>query len=71
MPRVVRTAQAKLDAVNIWCYMAEDNEAAADGLIDQIGDRLQQLAAFAESGEAVSYLRSDVRRSTIGNRTMK
>ena len=43
MPRILRTPEAKIDAAEIWCYIAEDNEAAADKLIDQIEDRLAML----------------------------
>ena len=61
------TPLAKLDAAEIWCYIAKDNEAAADKLIDQIEERLTMLAQYPEAGEAVDYIRPDVRRSTIGN----
>ena len=67
MPRISRTPQAKLDAAEIWYYIAQDNEAAADKLIDQIEDRLKMLAQFPEAGEAVPYIRPDVRRSTVDN----
>ncbi len=67
MPRIARTPQAKLDAAEIWCYIAKDNAAAADKLIDQIEERLKMLAQFPESGETVEYIRPNVRRSTIRN----
>ncbi len=67
MPRILRTPEAKIDAAEIWCYIAEDNEAAADKLIDQIEDRLAMLAQHRTAGESVEYIRPDVRRSVVGN----
>ncbi len=67
MPRIVRTALAKLDAADIWCYIANDNEEAANKLIDQIDDRLTMLIKHPHAGESVEYIRPDVRRSVVGN----
>lgn len=67
MPRIERTSPAKIDAAEIWCFIAEDNEAAADKLIDQIDERLTSLAQMPLSGEPVEYIRPDVRRSSLGN----
>jgi toxin ParE1/3/4 len=67
MPRIGRTPLAKTDAAEIWCYVAKKSEAAADGLIDRIEERLAMLADSPEAGETVAYIRRDVRRSTVGN----
>ena len=67
MPSILRTPEAKIDAAEIWCYIAEDNEAAADKLIDQIEDRFAMLAQHRTTGESVEYIRPDVRRSVVGN----
>ncbi len=67
MPSILRTPEAKIDAAEIWCYIAEDNEAAADKLIDQIEDRFTMLAQHRTAGESVEYIRPDVRRSVVGN----
>ena len=56
MPRILRTPEAKIDAADIWCYIAEDDEAAADRLIDQIEDRLAMLAQHRTAGESVEYI---------------
>ena len=67
MPRIERSPLAKADAVGIWRYIAADNVAAADNVIDAIEARLQQLAQFPESGELVAFIRDDVRRVTVGS----
>ena len=67
MPRIERAARAETDAVEIWVYIARDNEAAADGMIDQIESRLASLSRMPLSAEAVPYIDPDVRRSSVGN----
>lgn len=67
MPRIDRTPLAKTDAAEIWYYIAQDNVTAADKIIEQFEERFQMLAQMPLSGEAVEYIRADVRRSTIGN----
>jgi toxin ParE1/3/4 len=67
MPRIVRSPLAKLDAVEIWEYVARDNERAADKLIDQFEARLRMLADHPNAGESVDYIRPDVCRSVVGN----
>lgn len=66
MPRIIRTSLAKLDATEIWCYISDDNEAAADKVIDQIDERITMLAGYPNAGETVEYIRPDVRRSVVG-----
>ena len=55
------------DAADIWCHIADDNESAADRLIDQFDERLAMLAEHPLAGESVDYIRPDVRRSVVGN----
>jgi toxin ParE1/3/4 len=47
MPRgmareIVRRPQAHLDLVEIWSFIAEDNEAAADRMLDRFEDVLRK-----------------------------
>ena len=39
MPRIARTQLAKIDAIEIWCFIAEHSEAAADRIIEPLEDR--------------------------------
>ena len=38
---ILRRPQARLDLIDIWNYIADDNEAAADRMLDRIGGVLQ------------------------------
>ena len=67
MPRIERTPRAETDAMAIWAYIARDNDAAADKLIDRIDDHLSSLAHMPKSAEAVPHIGNDVRRSSVGN----
>ncbi len=67
MPSIKRTSKARTDAVEIWAYIARDNDAAADDLIDDIERRLESLARMPLSAEAVPFIGDQVRRSSIGN----
>jgi toxin ParE1/3/4 len=62
MPEVTRSPEAAQDLLEIWQYIADDNEAAADKLLDEI-DRASKMlarnpAAGRERPELVPRLRS-------------
>lgn len=44
MARVSRTARAEEDLIEIWTYIAQDNLAAADRVLDRIDTLCEQLA---------------------------
>lgn len=67
MSRVERSSRAKVDATEIWAYVAQDNIDAADHLIDRIEQRLSELTLMPMSAEAVPYLEKNVRRASVGN----
>jgi toxin ParE1/3/4 len=67
MPHVIRTARAKRDLAEIWHYIATDNIAAADRLIDSFDASIQLLAEHPGLGPARSYLGRDVRTFPVGN----
>ncbi|RUL86978.1 type II toxin-antitoxin system RelE/ParE family toxin [Tautonia sociabilis] len=50
MGRIVRSAAAERDLIEIWAYIAEDNLEAADRLLDKLNDTLQTLAEHPEMG---------------------
>src|SRR5690348_2664568 len=66
MPRIVRTFPARDDLRQIWLYVADRNETAADSLIDRFERTLQMLARHPLVGEAVPQIRPDLRRFTVG-----
>jgi toxin ParE1/3/4 len=51
-PRLRRTAQAEEDLIDIWAYIASDNPAAADRLLDILDEKSQALARNAQIGMA-------------------
>jgi toxin ParE1/3/4 len=64
---VTRTSRAEEDLIEIWLYVAQDNPAAADQLLDRIDARLQQLSSMPLSGPSRDDLLPGVRHLVIGN----
>lgn len=67
MPRIRRTFPARDDLRQIWAYVAQDNETAADNLIDEIESTLSLLARNPRLGQSVEQYRAELRRFTVGN----
>ena len=67
MARVFQTPQAELDLLDIWLFIAEDNETAADGFIRKIGERCTQLAEDPLLGRVRSELGNSVRSWPVSN----
>lgn len=61
MPRVITTVRAAQDLDDIWFYIAQDNLAAADALMDTIQQHCDMLARNPLMGRARSELAPDVR----------
>ena len=51
-PRLRRTARAEEDLIDIWAYVARDNPAAADRLLDLLDEKSQALARTPQIGMA-------------------
>lgn len=66
MPQIKRTSLAQNDAIEIWTYIANENEVAADKVIDQIDSRLKSLSFMPLSGTAMPYIAPNIRRSVVG-----
>lgn len=66
VPPIVRTARADEDLIDIWRYIARDNPAAADRLLDTIERRWQQLAGHPSSGVARDDIAPGLRHLTAG-----
>ena len=66
MPHVVRSRTARADLVTIWSYIALDNAAAADRLLDEIDAAVRMLALHPDLGRTRDELRTGVRSFPIG-----
>jgi toxin ParE1/3/4 len=66
MPRVIRTAQAEEDLIDIWVYIAEDNPDAADALLLDIDEKCELLAGNPAMGQARPDIASELRHFPVG-----
>ena len=66
MARIVRAPAAESDAVEIWAYIAEDNPAAADGLLDRFDSVFRTLAAQPHLGKTIPRLGPNLRFLPVG-----
>lgn len=66
MGRLIRTARAEEDLIEIWMYIAADNPAAADRLLDQIDAKCQMLADNPRLGQARPDIASTLRYFSVG-----
>ena len=67
MLEVVRLPKAEADLIQIWRYIADDNEVAADRLLDRFADVAEKLAAYPEAGRSRPELAEDLRSFVVGN----
>lgn len=65
--RITRKPQARLDLLDIWTFIAEDNEGAADRTLDRIENALRSIAENPQMGRARSELRPGVRSFPVGS----
>jgi len=66
MPQVTRRPLAETDILEIWDYIADDNLAAADRWVDQLGEHFQMLATQPMMGRARDELAPGVRSFPFG-----
>lgn len=64
--RVRRTPRARLDLVDIWRFIADDSEAAADRMLDRIDSAAHMLADHPEAGRARPELLAGIRSFPVG-----
>jgi toxin ParE1/3/4 len=57
------SSRAEWDVLEIWKYIAKDNLAAADRLLDRFTDAFEQLSQFPESGQR--YQDTELRQMTV------
>lgn len=67
MPAVRRRHTAREQLEDIWLYIARDNDAAADRLLDRIEAALFELAQRPMMGQARPELAPDLRSFVVGN----
>ena len=65
MARLVRTRQAEEDLIEIWTFIAQDDMAAADRLVDRIDDVCRHLAENPELGPPRPDLRPELRYISV------
>ncbi len=65
--RVSRRPRARLDLIEIWTYIADDNEMAADRLLRRIDSILDMLADTPLAGRARPELQPGIRSFPTGN----
>jgi len=65
--KIVRRPRARQDLIEVWQYIADDNEAAADRTLDRIERALANLAENPMIGRARPELAPDLRSFPVGN----
>ncbi len=65
-----KTAQAEDDLIDIWLYIAQDNPAAADKLLDTIEEKGQLLADNPKLGQERPDIEKDLRYLPVGKYLM-
>jgi toxin ParE1/3/4 len=66
VPRLLRTARAEEDLIEIWLFVAQHNPGAADALLDRIDHVCESLAAYPALGPARPDLAADLRYMNVG-----
>ena len=64
---IFRRPQARLDLIDIWNYIADDNEAAADPMLDRIEGVPQMLREQPKAGRERLELAPRLRGFPVGN----
>lgn len=67
MPHFTRTERCEQDLIELWLYIAEDNPAAADRVLDEIDVKCQLLAEQPRLGPARPDIRPELRYFPVGS----
>ncbi|ADE16666.1 plasmid stabilization system [Nitrosococcus halophilus Nc 4] len=67
MPVFKRTAQAEEDLIEVWMYIAQENVAAAERLLDEIDAKCRLLAEHPRLGAARPDIAPELRYLPISN----
>ena len=66
-----KTAQAEEDLIDIWLYIAQDNPAAADDLLDTFEEKGWLLADNPKLGQARPDIAEEFRYLPVGRYLMQ
>jgi toxin ParE1/3/4 len=66
LPQVTKTVRAEQDLDEIWFYIALDNVAAADNLLDDVDSSCQLLAMQPKAGRLRPELAPELRSFPVG-----
>lgn len=64
---IVRRPRARQDLLDLWDYMADENETAADGVLDRVESVLVMLADNPEAGRLRAELFENLRSFPVGS----
>jgi toxin ParE1/3/4 len=64
---IFRRPRARLDLIEIWSYIADDNEAAADRMLDRFDRALRMLSDQPLAGRERPELAAGLRSFPVGN----
>jgi toxin ParE1/3/4 len=64
---IVRRPQAHLDLIEIWGFIAQDSEPAADRMLDRIDEVLRMLRDRPLVGRARPELTAELRSFPVGS----
>jgi toxin ParE1/3/4 len=67
MYEIKRSPLLRDDLIEIWLYIAQDNPAAADRVLDKLEQKFSILAANPRIGRLRSDIGPDVRSFAVGN----
>ncbi|GJD36680.1 type II toxin-antitoxin system RelE/ParE family toxin [Methylobacterium aerolatum] len=67
MSRILRHPRAVDDLLDLWSYVAQDDVAAADRLLDTIQHKLELIADRPLLGRARPELAQDLHSVVVGN----
>ena len=67
MSRIRRTPRAAQDLEHIWFYVAQDDPAAADRLLDTFDEKIRLLADNPHMGPARPDIATDLRYHPAGS----
>lgn len=68
--KIVRTPAARIDLLDIWTYIADDSERAADKMLDRIDELLRMLADHPSASRARPELGQGLRSVVAGQHVL-
>jgi len=66
MGHIIQSPEAQDDLIEIWLYIAQDNQAAANQLLDTIDEKLKLLSDSPQMGQTSDELAPSLRSFPVG-----